>query len=86
MEQMLSEALRAGFVGMSSQQLLFDKLDGETCRSRTLPSTYAKPRELRRLKSMLRRSGRSCRRVPTSRIRSTSAHRRRSRSASSAGR
>ncbi len=48
----------AGFVGMSSQQLLFDKIDGEVCRSRTLPSTYAKPRELRRLKSMLRRSGR----------------------------
>jgi len=58
MEEMLAEALRAGFVGMSSQQLLFDKLDGETCRSRTLPSTYAKPRELRRLKSILRRSGR----------------------------
>ncbi|KGI68436.1 hypothetical protein EU78_14440 [Mycolicibacterium rufum] len=58
MERMLAEALRAGFVGMSSQQLLFDKLDGEVCRSRTLPSTYAKPRELRRLKSLLRRSGR----------------------------
>ena len=47
MERMLSEALRAGFIGMSSQQLLFDTLDGEVCRSRTLPSTYAKPRELR---------------------------------------
>jgi N-acyl-D-aspartate/D-glutamate deacylase len=58
MERMLSDALRAGFVGMSSQQLLFDKLDGEVCRSRTLPSTYAKPRELRRLKSLLRRAGR----------------------------
>jgi len=58
MERMLAEALRAGFVGMSSQQLLFDKLDGEVCRSRTLPSTYAKARELRRLKSLLRRSGR----------------------------
>ena len=58
MERMLSEALRAGFVGMSSQQLLFDKLDGDVCRSRTLPSTYAKPRELRRLKSLLRRAGR----------------------------
>ena len=58
MERMLSEALDAGFVGMSSQQLLFDKIDGEVCRSRTLPSTYAKPRELRRLKSLLRRSGR----------------------------
>lgn len=58
MEQMLAEALDAGFVGMSSQQLLFDKLDGDICRSRTLPSTYAKPRELRRLKALLRRSGR----------------------------
>ncbi|WP_193048072.1 N-acyl-D-amino-acid deacylase family protein [Mycolicibacterium baixiangningiae] len=58
MEEMLDEALEAGFVGMSSQQLLFDKLDGDTCRSRTLPSTYARPRELRRLKSLLRRSGR----------------------------
>ncbi|QLL08021.1 N-acyl-D-amino-acid deacylase family protein [Mycobacterium vicinigordonae] len=59
MEQMLSEALDAGFIGMSSQQLLFDKIDGETCRSRTLPSTYAKGRELRRLKSLLRRAGRA---------------------------
>ena len=58
MERMLSEALDAGFVGMSSQQLLFDKLDGDTCRSRTLPLTYAKPHELRRLKSLLRRAGR----------------------------
>ncbi|TDH57220.1 hypothetical protein E2F47_03435 [Mycobacterium eburneum] len=58
MERMLADALDAGFVGMSSQQLLFDKLDGDTCRSRTLPSTYAKPRELRRLKSLLRRRGR----------------------------
>ena len=57
MERMLAEALRAGFVGMSSQQLLFDKLDGDVCRSRTLPSTYARPRELRRLKSLLRRTG-----------------------------
>ena len=54
MERWLSEALDAGFIGMSSQQLLFDKLDGDVCRSRTLPSTYARPRELRRLKSLLR--------------------------------
>jgi N-acyl-D-aspartate/D-glutamate deacylase len=58
MERMLAEALEAGFVGMSSMQLLFDKLDGDVCRSRTLPSTYAKPRELRRLKSLLRKAGR----------------------------
>lgn len=55
MESMLNEALDEGFVGMSSQQLLFDKLDGEVCRSRTLPSTYAGSRELRRLNAILRR-------------------------------
>lgn len=55
MESMLDDALDEGFVGMSSQQLLFDKLDGEVCRSRTLPSTYASPRELRRLNAILRR-------------------------------
>ena len=58
MERWLVDALDSGFLGMSSMQLLFDKLDGEVCRSRTLPSTYAKPRELRRLKSVLRRRGR----------------------------
>lgn len=58
MEAMLTEALDAGFVGLSSQQLLFDKLDGETCRSRTLPSTFAKARELRRLNAILRRRDR----------------------------
>jgi N-acyl-D-aspartate/D-glutamate deacylase len=58
MEAWLEEALDAGFIGMSSQQLLFDKLDGETCRSRTLPSTFAKARELRRLNAILRRRGR----------------------------
>lgn len=55
MESMLEEALDEGFVGLSSQQLLFDKLDGEVCRSRTLPSTYATARELRRLNAILRR-------------------------------
>ncbi|WP_435744738.1 N-acyl-D-amino-acid deacylase family protein [Nocardioides sp. SYSU DS0663] len=55
MEQMLTEALDAGFVGMSAQQLLFDKLDGDLCRSRTLPSTYAKWGEMRRLRDVLRR-------------------------------
>src|SRR5690348_11180221 len=58
MEGWLNEALDAGFIGMSSQQLLFDKLDGETCRSRTLPSTFAKARELRRLNAILRRRDR----------------------------
>lgn len=59
MEEMLTEALEAGFVGMSAQQLLFDKLDGDLCRSRTLPSTYAKGREMRRLRRILRDRGRA---------------------------
>ncbi|WP_067563721.1 N-acyl-D-amino-acid deacylase family protein [Nocardia acidivorans] len=58
MEQALHEALDAGFVGMSAQQLLFDKLDGEICRSRTLPSTYARARERRRLNAILRQRDR----------------------------
>ncbi|MFC4374280.1 amidohydrolase family protein [Nocardia halotolerans] len=58
MEAWLIEALDAGFVGMSAQQLLFDKLDGEVARSRTLPSTYAGWRERRRLNAILRRRGR----------------------------
>jgi len=59
MEAMLEDALDAGFIGLSSQQLLFDRIDGDVCRSRTLPSTYAKARELRRLKSLLRRRDRT---------------------------
>lgn len=59
MEHRLTEALDAGFVGMSSQQLLFDKLDGDVCRSRTLPSTYATTRERRRLNAILRRRKRA---------------------------
>lgn len=58
MEHLLTEALDAGFVGMSSQQLLFDKLDGDRCRSRTLPSTYARRREMKHLAAHLRRTGR----------------------------
>jgi N-acyl-D-aspartate/D-glutamate deacylase len=54
MEQLLTEALDAGFIGLSTNQLRFDKLDGQTCRSRTLPSTYAKWRENRRLQKLVR--------------------------------
>ena len=58
MERRLAAALEAGFVGMSAQELLFDKLDGEVARSRTLPSTYASRRERRGLNRLLRESGR----------------------------
>lgn len=59
MERMLTEALDAGFVGMSAQQLLFDKVDGDLCRSRTLPSTYARGKEMRGLRKILRRRRRA---------------------------
>ena len=64
MERMLVEALDAGFVGMSSNQLKFDKFDGVLCRSRTLPSTYAKRREYRRLNKLLRARGRVLQSAP----------------------
>ena len=58
MEHWLIEALDAGFIGLSSQQLLFDRLDGDVCRSRTLPSTYVKRKEMRRLTRLVRKRGR----------------------------
>ena len=64
----LSDALDAGFVGMSVMNLKFDKLDGDRCRSRTLPSTYAKPREFRRLKSIIRRKGSTIQSAPNIRM------------------
>jgi N-acyl-D-aspartate/D-glutamate deacylase len=64
MERMLTEALDAGFIGLSTNQLKFDKLDGEACRSRTLPSTYAKWRENRRLKKLVRARGRVLQSAP----------------------
>ena len=59
MQTRLEEALDAGFLGMSAQELTFDKLDGDVARSRTLPSTYARGRERRELNKLLRRWGRS---------------------------
>jgi N-acyl-D-aspartate/D-glutamate deacylase len=64
MEQMLTEALDAGFLGLSTNQLRFDKLDGQLCRSRTLPSTYAKRRENRRLRKLVRARGRILQSAP----------------------
>lgn len=58
MEHWLIEALDAGFIGLSSQQLLFDRLDGDVCRSRTLPSTYVKRKEMRRLTRLVRKRAR----------------------------
>lgn len=68
MQSRLSEALDAGFVGMSIMNLKFDKLDGDRCRSRTIPSTYAKRREFRRLKSIVRRKDKVVQSAPNMRM------------------
>ncbi|HEX4842421.1 MAG TPA: amidohydrolase family protein [Limnobacter sp.] len=54
MENMLHEALDAGFLGMSTMSLKWDKVDGERAWSKSLPSTYAGFWELRRLNTILR--------------------------------
>ncbi|HEX4879521.1 MAG TPA: amidohydrolase family protein [Limnobacter sp.] len=55
MEGMLNEALDAGFLGMSTMSLKWDKVDGERAWSKSLPSTYAGLAELRRLNAILRK-------------------------------
>ena len=57
MESMLSDALDNGLLGMSAMTTSWDKLDGDRYRSASLPSTYAKWKEFRRLNSVLRKRG-----------------------------
>ena len=54
MENVLKEALDEGFVGLSTMCLKWDKVDGDRAWSKSLPSTYARWRELRRLNRLLR--------------------------------
>ncbi len=58
MEGLLEEALDAGFLGLSTMRLKWDKIDGDRAWSKSLPSTYARLGELRRLNRILRRRGR----------------------------
>ncbi|GMG86406.1 N-acyl-D-amino-acid deacylase family protein [Biformimicrobium ophioploci] len=58
MEACLDEAMQQGFVGLSTMCLKWDKLDGERAWSRSLPSTYARWKEVRRLNKILRRYNR----------------------------
>lgn len=64
MEQLLEEALDAGFLGMSSMTNPWDKVGGDRYRSRRLPSTYATWREYRRLHKILRRRERVLQSAP----------------------
>ncbi|MCA9719571.1 MAG: N-acyl-D-glutamate amidohydrolase [Myxococcales bacterium] len=57
MERLLSEALDCGFLGLSGMTNPWDKLDGEREWSKPLPSTFARARERRRLRALLRRRG-----------------------------
>lgn len=58
MEALLEEALDAGFLGLSTMRLTWDKLDGDRAWSKSLPSTYAHWREISRLLKIVRRRGR----------------------------
>ncbi len=58
MEQLLEEALQVGFLGLSTMCLKWDKVDGHREWSKSLPSTYARWREVSRLNRLLRRYGR----------------------------
>ncbi|MGH8445150.1 MAG: N-acyl-D-amino-acid deacylase family protein [Solimonas sp.] len=57
MEGLLSDALDAGLLGLSTMTTTWDKLDGERQWSKSLPSTYARWREFRRLNRVLRQRG-----------------------------
>lgn len=55
MEALTEEAMEAGFLGLSTMRLKWDKIDGDRAWSRSLPSTYAKMSEISRLTRIVRR-------------------------------
>ena len=58
MQQMLTESLDAGFVGLSTLRSSFSKLEGTRHPARQLPSTYATWSEFDALNTVLRQRGR----------------------------
>lgn len=58
MENVLEEALDAGFLGLSTMCLKWDKVDGDREWSKSLPSTYAKWKEVSRLNKLVRKYNR----------------------------
>ena len=58
MEADLKEALDEGFLGLSTMCLKWDKVDGDREWSKSLPSTYAKWKEISRLNNLVRAYGR----------------------------
>ena len=64
MKTLLTQALDAGFLGLSCSKSVFDKLDGDRYRSRQLPAVYARPRENRALYQIVRQRGRVVQALP----------------------
>ena len=58
MEQLLKEALDEGFLGLSTMCLKWDKVDGDRAWSKSLPSTYARWKEVARLNKLVRQYNR----------------------------
>lgn len=58
MEGLLKEALDEGFLGLSTMCLKWDKIDGNREWSKSLPSTYAKWKEVSRLNNLVRQYNR----------------------------
>ena len=55
MESQLQAALEVGFLGLSTMCLKWDKVDGDREWSKSLPSTYAKWKEVSRLNKLVRK-------------------------------
>lgn len=64
MQALLSEALDAGYLGLSINTLPWDKMDGEAFRSRPTPSVFANWSEYRALAQQLRARGAILQGVP----------------------
>ena len=64
MDQILNQAIDAGYLGLSVNLLEFDKMDGEVFRSRPTPSVFADWKEYRYLLHTLRRRDRILQTVP----------------------
>ncbi len=64
MDSLLNEALDEGFLGMSINTLVWDKMDGNRFRSRPLPSTFAPWSEYQFLNRTVRKRGKVFQGVP----------------------
>ncbi|GBF48557.1 N-acyl-D-glutamate deacylase [Leptospira ryugenii] len=64
METLLNDALNEGYLGMSINTLVWDKMDGSRFRSLPLPSTFADWSEYRVFNKILRKRGKVFQGVP----------------------